>query len=218
MGSYLTDLKGTTDDALSNYLNSLKFKQSHTLVDVRLAIGYTAFTISAACFVWDYKLGFEATKYWTVAAVATYTLLNAVLTAWIIFKEKGIIYVGVAPSGDTITVASSTSKNVPIYNLTVTLFSKKKSVPDETIKISRSFSEWFDVAGTFIAPPFQTVLASSIALIGKHDPNRVAGAVDGVEESGVQEIPAEILDAMLADTGAEKETPSTKKGGKRRKA
>ena len=185
---------------------------------MRLAIGYAAFGISAACFIWDYKLGFEATKYWTVAAVAIYSLLNGILTAWILFKEKGIIYVGVAPSGETITVASSTTKNLPIYNLTVTLFSAKKSVPDKTIRISRCFSEWFDVTGAFIALPFQTMLASSVALIGKHDPKRVAGAVDGVEQSGLQEIPAKVLDAMMAATGTETEASTAKKAGKRRKA
>ncbi|CRJ85632.1 hypothetical protein BN1723_000003, partial [Verticillium longisporum] len=58
----LADLKNTSDDAIPNYLNSLKFTQSHTLVDIRLALGYTAFAIAGACFAWDYKFGFDATK------------------------------------------------------------------------------------------------------------------------------------------------------------
>ncbi len=36
------DLKNTSDDAIPNYLNSLKIKQSHYLTDVRLALGYSA--------------------------------------------------------------------------------------------------------------------------------------------------------------------------------
>jgi hypothetical protein len=97
-----TDLKNTSDDAIPNYLNSLKFRQSHTLTDVRLALGYTAFGIAAACFLWDYKLGFESTKYYTAAAVTLYTLINGVLTLWIMFREKGVVYEGTSPSGEKV--------------------------------------------------------------------------------------------------------------------
>jgi hypothetical protein len=96
------DLKNTSDDAIPNYLNSLKFRQSHTLTDVRLALGYTAFGIAAACFFWDYKLGFESTKYYTAAAVTLYTLINGALTLWIMFREKGVVYEGTSPSGEKV--------------------------------------------------------------------------------------------------------------------
>lgn len=98
----LADLKNTSDDAIPNYLNSLNFTQSHALTDVRLALGYSAFFLAAACFLWDYKLGFESTKYYTAAAVAIYTTLNSALTLWIWLKEKGIVYVGTAPDGETV--------------------------------------------------------------------------------------------------------------------
>lgn len=96
------DLKNTTDDAIPNYLNSLKFKQTHFLSDVRLGLGYSAFLIAAACFAWDYKLGFEDTKFYTAIAVAVYTVLNGVLTFWMMFVEKGVIYQGIAPSGEKV--------------------------------------------------------------------------------------------------------------------
>ncbi|KAJ2982329.1 hypothetical protein NUW58_g6462 [Xylaria curta] len=57
----LADLKNTSDDAIPNYLNSLKFKQDHSLVDTRLTLGYSAFAIAAACFLWDYKLASKST-------------------------------------------------------------------------------------------------------------------------------------------------------------
>ena len=57
-----TDLKNTTDDALPNYLNSLKFKQSHFLTDVRLALGYMAVTIAGITFFIDYKLGLRTSS------------------------------------------------------------------------------------------------------------------------------------------------------------
>lgn len=90
----LSDLKNTIDDALGNYLRSLHFTQNHTKTDVRLILGYTAVIISAATFVADYKLGWEATKTWTAVAVAVYALLNAALTYWMWFVEKGIVFEG----------------------------------------------------------------------------------------------------------------------------
>lgn len=97
-----TDLKNTSDDAIPNYLNSLKFTESHALTDVRLGLGYAAFLIAAACFGWDYKFGFESTKYYTAAAVVAYSILNAAFTAWMWFKENGVVYVGTAPNGDAV--------------------------------------------------------------------------------------------------------------------
>lgn len=105
IGLHDADLKNTSDDAIPNYLNSLKFKQIHTLTDTRLALGYSAFAIAGACFAWDYKFGFESTKYYTAAAVAVYALLNAVLTYWIAYVEKGVVYQGVAPSGDKVRLS-----------------------------------------------------------------------------------------------------------------
>jgi len=93
------DLKNTSDDALPVYLNSISFKQSHILSDVRLALGYTAFAICAATFYWDYKLGFESTKIYTAFAVALYTCINGALTFWIWGVEKGKVYIGTNKEG-----------------------------------------------------------------------------------------------------------------------
>ncbi|KAL8842725.1 MAG: hypothetical protein Q9170_000381 [Blastenia crenularia] len=84
----LSDLKNTTDDALPNYLTSLKFQQSHYLADVRLGLGYSAVVIAAVTFYADYKLGWDATKVWTMWAVIAYFILNGALTYWIWVVEK----------------------------------------------------------------------------------------------------------------------------------
>lgn len=96
------DLKNTSDDAIPNYLNSLKFTQSHTLIDVRLALGYGALALAGACCAWDYKLGFENTKLYSAIAVALYTLINTALTLWIWLVENGVVYEGTSPSGDKV--------------------------------------------------------------------------------------------------------------------
>ncbi|KAL1854929.1 hypothetical protein Daus18300_011249 [Diaporthe australafricana] len=215
----LADLKNTSDDALPNYLNSLGLKQSHTLTDVRLGLGYSAFFIAAACFLWDYKLGFESTKYYTAAAVAVYSLLNTALTLWIWLREKGIVYVGTAPRGETVTIATHTKKNVPIYNLTVTITPRTGS--STTINLSRSFTEWFDAAGRFVATPFQTMLASTVPVIGSLDPKRasVAAAAEPAPQYTDEELTAMLAAAGASpDDTAEVTGSSAKKGGKRRKA
>jgi signal peptidase complex subunit 2 len=90
----LTDCKNTTDDALQNYLNSLKFRQSHWYTDLKLALGYSAVIIAAVTFALDYKYGFEATKRFTTLAVVVYFILNAAFTFCVWHVENGLVYVG----------------------------------------------------------------------------------------------------------------------------
>lgn len=215
------DLKNTSDDAIPTYLNSLKFKQSHTLSDVRLALGYTAFTICAATFCWDYKLGFESTKLYTTIAVILYSIINGFLTFWIWGVEKGSIYVGTAPSGETISISSSTTKHVPIYKLVVKTTGTDGKVVEK--KIERSFTQWFDKAGHFVALPFQQMFASNVEVIGKADPKRVvkkdkkkiAAPVD--DGKSMDEKWASLLAESSGTSTVEAETTATPgKGTKRR--
>tara|TARA_R110002003_G_scaffold59_30_gene5413 strand:- start:6035 stop:6403 length:369 start_codon:yes stop_codon:yes gene_type:complete len=93
------DLKNTTDDALPNYLHSLKFKQTHTQTDIRLAIGYVAVAIAGALFYFDWKFGWEASKPYTAPAVVAYFLLNGAFSYWLWFVEKGVVYEGEGKTG-----------------------------------------------------------------------------------------------------------------------
>ncbi|OLN81100.1 Signal peptidase complex subunit SPC2 [Colletotrichum chlorophyti] len=206
----LADLKNTSDDALPNYLNSLKFTQSHTLTDVRLALGYSAFFIAGACFLWDYKFGFDSTKYYTAAAVALYSLLNGALTLWIWLKEAGTVYEGTSPSGDKISIATTTKKNIPIYNMKITIIAKNSE--KKTLELSKPFAEWFDSQGHFVAVPFQEILATNISAIGKLDPKRV--------KSASQAYSTDVLDALYAESTAAGSGADTaaKGASKRRKA
>jgi hypothetical protein len=90
----IPDLKNTTDDALPNYLSSLKFKQSHYYTDVRLVLGYVAVIIGGALFYFDWTLGWDKTKAYTLPAVVVYFILNGAFTYWIYFVEKGAIFTG----------------------------------------------------------------------------------------------------------------------------
>jgi signal peptidase complex subunit 2 len=97
--------------------------------------------------------------------------------------------------------------------------SSGKSGKEEVIKVSRSFTEWFDAKGHFIAQPFQELFASSVPLIGKLDPKRVKTTSHDLLDAS-PELLAAVLggDAASSATKASgtDETPA-KKAGKRRK-
>ncbi|KAF2964662.1 hypothetical protein GQX73_g8912 [Xylaria multiplex] len=227
----LPNLKHTSDDAIPNYLNSLKFTQDHSLIDTRLALGYGAFAIAAACFLWDYKLGFESTKWFTAAAVALYSLVNGALTLWIAYVEKGTVYQGKAADGTKLTlgpppqisVSTSTKKNEPTYYVVVDV--APKGGPSTKLEFARSFTEWFDVQGHFVALPFQTMLATTVPLIAKADPKRAAAipppAAAAAAAAEFLNVDTHTLDALAAaeTTGAESTAAgSVGKKSKRRKA
>lgn len=90
----IPDLKSTTDDALPNYLTSLKFVEDHTYTDVRLALGYVAVAIAGGLFYADWKLGWDITKPYTLPAVIVYFALNSAFTYWIWFVERGAVFTG----------------------------------------------------------------------------------------------------------------------------
>ncbi|KAL8820532.1 MAG: hypothetical protein Q9223_001272 [Gallowayella weberi] len=176
----LSDLKNTTDDALPNYLTSLKFQQSHFLADVRLALGYSAVVIAGVTFYADYKLGWDATKYWTLWAVIAYFILNGALTYWIWAIEKGKIFTGEI-NNTLISIASSVTKHKPIYNLQVRYNEPGKE--PQVLTLSAPFTRWFDSDGYFVATPFQQWLATQIPVVGKADPQKVDKSA-GVQGQG----------------------------------
>jgi len=211
----LADCKNTTDDALQNYLNSLpEVRQSHFYTDVKLALGYTAVIISAACFAFDYKLGFDATKNWTTIAVVVYFALNAAFTYWIWAVEKGLVFTG-DWKGRNLTISSRVNKFDPTYILTIKYSKAVNSAEMEQLELDASFTQWFTADGFFVAKPFQQWLASSITLIGEIDPkNVVEGGAKGAVKS--QTLPSDGVAGVL--TGLAQEAVKAQSKLSKRKA
>lgn len=113
------DLKNTTDDALPNYLTSLKFKPNYQTQDIKLVLGYTAVAISAALFYADWKLGWDQTKAYTLPAVVVYFLLNGIFTYWIFYVEKGAIFVGEKGDSKVINPLLVLQVNLKLYKHTL---------------------------------------------------------------------------------------------------
>ncbi|KAG8530828.1 uncharacterized protein KY384_004185 [Bacidia gigantensis] len=205
----LSELKNTTDDALPNYLNSLKFNQAHFLTDVKLALGYSAVTIAGVLFYADWKLGWDATKGATLWAVMAYFTLNSILTFWIWGVERGKVYSGEF-NGTLISVASSTTKYTPLYDITVRLQSPMKE--ETNLKLSAPFTRWFDADGCFIAKPFQQWLSTEVPLIGQADPKSKQGKIEGTN-GGIQVAEAVLIhqnETPKKATGHSEGTPSTR--------
>ncbi|KAL1651179.1 hypothetical protein SLS58_000517 [Diplodia intermedia] len=200
------DLKNTTDDALPNYLNSLKFRQSHSLTDVRLALGYTAVIIAGALFYFDYKFGWDATKAYTGPAVVAYFVLNSAFMYWMYFVEKGTVYSG-EKDGIKLDIASRVEKNMPIYHLTVRFAPKdKKNAKNnlsQEIHLQAPFTRWFTTDGYFATKPFQQFIASEVPIVGAADPNNVveeigrgSGPANEIRVDGnVQDVLSQLKDA-----------------------
>ena len=100
------DLKNATDDALAPYLTKLPspytFTPSYYHTNTRLALGYSAVLIAAVTFYADWKLGWDATKRYTLVACVVYFVLNSLLTYWIWRVERGRVFVGRRKGGQKV--------------------------------------------------------------------------------------------------------------------
>lgn len=102
-----TDLKSTSDDALTPYLCTLPqpyaFKRDNTKTTIRFLVGYSAVLIAGVTFYLDRQLGWEATEaLWVKIAVGVYFTLNTFLTYWIWGVEAGEVFKGARKTGETV--------------------------------------------------------------------------------------------------------------------
>lgn len=73
------------------------------MLNVRLVLGYAAVAIAGFTFYADRMLKWEATRSpWILAAVASYFILNSLLTYWIWAVEAGEVFRGKRKSGETV--------------------------------------------------------------------------------------------------------------------
>jgi hypothetical protein len=149
--------------------------------------------IAGVLFYFDWKLGWEQTRDWTLGAVVAYFILNGAFTYWLLWVEKGIIYVGeragtkvnsvleadecrVCTNPESqLVISSTTEKNSPTYNVTAR-YTRSKGNSDgqwKEIKVNAAYSRWFSSDGFFVPKPFQQWLASEISVVGEADPANV---------------------------------------------
>ncbi|SMQ46550.1 unnamed protein product [Zymoseptoria tritici ST99CH_1A5] len=206
------DLKNTTDDALGNYLRGLNFKQDHSKIDTRLALGFTGVVIAGALFYADFKLGWEATRSYTAPAVGVYLVLNTALTAWMYFVEKGLIFEGTR-DGKKLSISSSTKKHDPSYYLDVSV-SSNGSEPSSW-QVKTPFTTFFTRDGFFVAQPFQQWLATTVEVVGNADlKNASRDERDNLAAPTATFSAIESTNGDVDATGAESKGKGTKRSKK----
>jgi len=148
-----TAVKNAMDDAVKEILTkSLKYKEDHTLMDVRLWICFIAVFVAMFALVWDYFYPFPASKPILVACVAGYFFLMGVLTVYTTYWEKGIFVVALQkdPAGldpDSVWEASSVLKKFDdIYDL-VLVFKDGKTKISREESFKRSVADFMDENG-----------------------------------------------------------------------
>lgn len=184
----IPDLKNSTDDALVLYLNSIHFRQSYQLTDVRIALSAAASVIAAATFYFDYTFGFDKTKQYTTVAVIVYFAINGFLTFWIWAVEKGNVYQGTHKrTGARVSFTSNTEKHAPIYELQISYFAPKSKL-EQKYTVTAPFMRWFTGDGHFEKEPFRQWVATEVTAVGEADPTTVRAARNKGEKVDVRDM------------------------------
>ncbi|KAF8534562.1 signal peptidase complex subunit 2 [Trichophaea hybrida] len=164
-----SELKNSTDDAIPTFMKSLGYKQSNILTDIRLAIGFSACSIAAITFYYDYIYDFHRTEQYTLYAVIAYMALNTLLTWWMWRVEGGTVYVGECNGikCTQIVLGSHTEKYSVQYELKINTTIAGKFVTSE---VKSLFSSWYNQQGFFHPKPFIAFLQNSISAISRMAP------------------------------------------------
>ncbi|KAK9898186.1 hypothetical protein P389DRAFT_30296 [Cystobasidium minutum MCA 4210] len=169
----LHDLKTACDDAVKQYFSKpSQFKPSHVHTDVRLGLGWTASLIAIGASLYAYKVPFQESRDYVIAAVVLYMLLSGVLAAYVKYIEKDTIFEGrrkvFAGRFETqaLKITSSCEPYTPIYNLSFSYTHSSnggKSLIREYKKdISKPFNEVFDEEGVLVRSELEKTLKGVI--------------------------------------------------------
>lgn len=150
----LTELKNASDDTIPLTLEKLGYRQSHTLMDVRLALGYVGVIAAALAGAYDYKVGFEKAKGFTLIGVIVYFVCYGGMNIWQYFVEKGTVYAG--SKGDSkVIIRTSTHSSSPVYKVSI-IYQQAANKPERVLEKQELFTKWFDVDGNIVAEPLTT--------------------------------------------------------------
>lgn len=71
-----------------------QFKPSHVHTDVRLTLGWTASILAIGASLYAYKVPFQQSRDYVLAAVVLYIVLSIILAAYVKYVEKDTIFEG----------------------------------------------------------------------------------------------------------------------------
>ncbi|CAD5118187.1 DgyrCDS6914 [Dimorphilus gyrociliatus] len=148
-----TAVKNTLDDAAKKLftVNSC-MKESHRLMDTRLAIATIACLFSLYAIIWDWFYPFPLSKPVIIVCVLSYFFLMGILTLYMTYVERGTFFIcyekdPVGVSKDDVWKLSSTLKKYDdMYTLEVT-FKHGTSLVETKDKFSKSIGAFIDESG-----------------------------------------------------------------------
>jgi len=170
-------VKNTLDDAVKHVLvgedGRFQYRESHILIDLRLAICLTAVGAAMFALLYDYLNPFPTSRPVLIACVLAYFVLMIILTIYTTMVEKGIFLKAVNrdPTGsekDRVwTVSSCLKRFDDLYQVCLEYKSPTGKVNEATL--SKSVANWFDSNGLFLADKFESEIIKlhDSLLVGK---------------------------------------------------
>jgi len=157
-------VKNTLDDAVKKIFTDengkLGYRESHLLVDVRLAICVTAVSAALFALVWDYLNPFPLSRPVLIICVVSYFILMTILTIYTTFVEKGIFLKAIQtdPTGvdneKVWTISSCLKRFDDMYHLCIEY--KSSAGKTSEVNLSRSIANWFDSNGVLLFDKFES--------------------------------------------------------------
>ncbi|CCD24785.1 signal peptidase complex subunit SPC2 NDAI_0D04720 [Naumovozyma dairenensis CBS 421] len=132
------------DEALPSVLETLNYKESFKLIDIKLIIGYSIAAVAGTSFLLDKKLGHKNVIAYQEILVACYFFLSALLWYFKKYIEKSVTYTGQhSQNGSKIAISTSYEEAEPKYYVTFV----KNDTKDEEFKRVLETTKVFNEAG-----------------------------------------------------------------------
>ncbi|KHC77373.1 hypothetical protein MGS_03304 [Candida albicans P78042] len=155
----VNDLRQTTDDHLGLVFQQLGYNESFTLIDLKLGLGLSTVVIAGLLFLVDKKYAWKDSYNLTVIACVLYGIISGVLYL-VNFFNKNVKYIGYDNKGNKLSVATSSNKLDPIYNVTI-------SLNDRLVNAAFGFNKFFDVVGFFNRDAFTKLVENELNKLNK---------------------------------------------------
>ncbi|EMG47540.1 SPC2 Signal peptidase complex subunit 2 [Candida maltosa Xu316] len=157
----VNDLRQATDENLGSIFQQFGYTESFTLTYLKLGLGLSTVVVAGLLFLVDKKYTWKESYNVTVLSCVIYGILSGILYL-INFFNKNVKYIGYDKKGKKLTVAATSTKYDPIYNITITL--EEKSVSG-----ALPFNKFFDVVGFFDRDAFGSLVKEELNKLNKKD-------------------------------------------------
>lgn len=136
-------MRNAVDERLPLVLHTLGFRESHTFVDTKLALGYLSVAAAGGAFLLEKKLKFDEGLPYLKLLLAVYFIFTSVSWLYQRYVVKSTVYLG-SKGKQTLTIGGDVDKHTPEYNISISLQSDGPAVTKEVVL---PFTSVFDKFG-----------------------------------------------------------------------